>query len=346
MPPRYPIADDQKAKLLGILSEAVGINSQRTNAEIDLLLRRLNVVYYGPPGTGKTFSALQVRQEWLRRYGPTSVVLTTFHPSYSYEDFIIGFRPDPQNPGQFVLTDGLLLKACAVARQFMKEDGVTNPRRVLLLIDEINRGDVARIFGELITFIERDKRGLPFRLSQRPDPPVDIPDNLVVLGTMNTADKSISLLDVAMRRRFAFVEFRPDPNYFAASKLWLAEVDGLSLSSLLINLNRRLEMQGVDTERRVGHALLQVPSDSSDPVGALLERIRFDVYPLIQEFCYFEKDRIRSVLSDLVDTDGVYRAGANQNELIGVLKAITQAAPAAPAVQALNQPSQPGTNAG
>ena len=117
---------------------------QRGGFEIPpLLARRQNVIFFGPPGTGKTRAALAICDAWTQAHGEDAVFRVTFHPSYSYEDFVEGYRPDPDDPATFVRQDGVLKRAAARAR------GVDTP--VLLLIDEINRADVARVFGELIT---------------------------------------------------------------------------------------------------------------------------------------------------------------------------------------------------
>ena len=258
-----------------------------------LLRAGRNVVLYGPPGTGKTFSALAVREWWLTQHGPDSVILATFHPSYSYEDFVEGFRPSIDDPSQFALEDGVLLEAASRAKG----------GEVLLVIDEINRGDVARIFGEIITYIERDKRNIPFRTAQRRDREREIPQGLHVIGTMNTADKSISLLDVALRRRFTFIPCPPDPGAFAAISDWAEAVDGVALADLLSAVNERLLEVGVERDRLVGHAVLAVPRDSATP-EALLDRLRYDLIPLVEEYLFNDAERVAQVLPGLIRPDG------------------------------------------
>jgi hypothetical protein len=264
---------------------------------MDLVRDRRNAVFYGPPGTGKTRAALGIAKEWEAQYGAGSVFSTTFHPSYGYEDFVQGFKPDDTNPATFVLKQGILLDACDFAE--------TNPTTsALILIDEINRGDVARIFGELITYIEPDKRGTPFPLAQSPKKKRAVPPNLCFLGTMNTADKSVSLMDVAIRRRFAFVEFDPDPDLFKKSGLWVGTLGGVSVGDVLKTLNRRLLQEGVEPDRAIGHALLAVPHDHSDPASALLGRFKYDVLPLIREYCYMDRTKLKRVLKSLVNDAG------------------------------------------
>lgn len=291
-------------------------NGESVDDILDLLRRRKNVVFYGPPGTGKTRHAFAIRDQWTAEHGEGSVFKTTFHPSYGYEDFVQGFRPDEDDPGKFHLQPGVLLEACESAKD----------TDTLLIIDEINRGDVARIFGELITYIERDKRGdeNTFVLAQEPGKERFIPESLYVLGTMNTADKSVSLLDVALRRRFAFVEFRPDASVFSTDG-FVAQVGSVDLGQLLTNLNARLLNEGIETDRSIGHALLLISDDSLDPAAELRERIRFDIAPLVMEYSYLDRARIGRVLGGLVDDHGHFNLALSTDEVLNRLQVIASA---------------------
>ena len=217
------------------------------SARIEAILRRKGqVVLYGPPGTGKTYRALAVANELAARHafqksfadltqpertivagGDGFVRVCTFHPGWGYEDFIEGLRPATVN-GQMVFEprDGIFKRLCLDAA------GQPN-RQFFLVLDEINRGDLPRIFGELITTIEYDKRDRQIKL------PVTgsffaVPRNVFLIGTMNTADRSISLMDTALRRRFGFVELMPDSALLAGRK-----AGGLLLGAWLDALNTR-----------------------------------------------------------------------------------------------------------
>ena len=179
-----------------------------TETELDAALaglaRRRNLLLQGPPGTGKTFLAARLAWLLLGTQDESRIELVQFHPSYGYEDFMLGFRPDAK--GRFHLVPGVLPLLCQRA--------AADPTRpYFLLIDEVNRGNVPRIFGELLLLLEADKRG-PTHALRLPYAPPDapkffVPDNLYVIGTLNLADRSLSPLDYALRRRFAFVALKP-----------------------------------------------------------------------------------------------------------------------------------------
>ena len=222
--------------------------------------------------------------------GPLTRV--TFHPSYTYEDFIEGFRPDASGAGglSLALEDGVFKRVCRAAQ--------ANPGRpYLLLIDEINRGNVAKIMGELLTLLERDKRGLTLTLPQSKET-FSVPLNVFLLGTMNTADRSIKLLDAALRRRFAFLECMPD-----SELLHGATVGDLALDDFLDGLNQRIaRFEGRD--KQVGHSYLLVDGQPVDEVEEFAARFREEILPLLQEYCYDDYAMLAKFIgSELVDAD-------------------------------------------
>lgn len=292
-----------------------------------------NLILFGPPGTGKTFAL----QPYLRdRNGASDrASLITFHPAYSYEEFVEGIRPEVVG-GQvtYRVRKGIFHRACVSAVQLAGYATLadclndTNENRVrklqkapphYLLIDEVNRANVASVFGDLITLLETDKRlgadnelwlTLPYSQER-----FGVPANLYVVGTMNTTDRSIALLDIALRRRFAFREMRPDPSV-------LSVIDGIDLPQLLRIINERIEYL-LDRDHQIGHAYLTAVASHTDLCGAFRDRI----IPLLQEYFFNDWAKIQLILGDnpawgkdpehrLIQTKKKYTASAS-NALFG-----------------------------
>jgi 5-methylcytosine-specific restriction protein B len=203
-----------------------------------------------------------------------------FHPSYAYEDFFEGYRPAETASGQatFTLQPGPLRDLASEAR---KEENRAAP--FVLVIDEMNRANLAKVFGELYFLLEN--RNESIRLQYHPNEAFRLPRNLFVIGTMNTADRSIALVDAALRRRFAFVELHPDDEPVRgvlASFLGSNHRDGDDRVALLTALNAAIEDQ--DRDLRIGPSYLMRP-DAETPGG--LERIwKYDLLPLLEEHYY------------------------------------------------------------
>jgi 5-methylcytosine-specific restriction protein B len=217
----------------------------------------------------------------------------TFHASYSYEDFIEGFRPVDTGGGALSLRleDGVFKRICREAQ--------ANPkRRYVVLIDEINRANVAKVLGELITLLEMDKRGLIITLPQSKES-FTIPPNVYVLATMNTADRSIKLLDAALRRRFAFIEMMPD-----TSLLEGARIGNLALDDFLDELNRRVSKQE-GREKQIGHSFLFEDGQPVADAPEFARRFKQEVLPLLQEYCYDDYAALAAYIGKgIVDAEG------------------------------------------
>jgi 5-methylcytosine-specific restriction protein B len=217
----------------------------------------------------------------------------TFHPSYTYEDFVEGFKPQSTGTSslQLALEDGVFKRVCATARAKPDEP-------FLLLIDEINRGNIPKIFGELITLLEQDKRGMTVTLPLSRER-FDVPRNVYLLGTMNTADRSIRLLDAALRRRFAFIELMPEVGLLEGEL-----VGGFDLGLFLRLLNDRI-VRTEGREKQIGHSFLLDGGEPIDDPEMFLAQFRYDIVPLLQEYAFEDYGRLESYLGKaVVDADG------------------------------------------
>jgi 5-methylcytosine-specific restriction protein B len=245
---------------------------------IDLLEARNQLIVYGPPGTGKTFVARKVARHVA---GEDRVSVVQFHPSYAYEDFFEGLRPvTVEGTVSYELSPGPLRRIAAAA---VEDPG--NP--YVLIIDEINRADIAKVFGELYYLLEY--RGDRIALQYSPEQPFSLPKNLYLIGTMNTADRSIALVDAAIRRRFPFIEMHPseDPVSGVLAS-YLKNVGGsLERAELLAELNSQLT--GKLREFQIGPSYL-MRDEAATEEG--LQRVwRYDILPLLEEQLYGTHDR-------------------------------------------------------
>ena len=248
----------------------------------------VNLIFFGPPGCGKTY---RLQNDLMKKYrGPDGkrYRLVTFHPSMSYEEFIEGLRPIPDELTKelkYEVKPGIFREICKLAQD--------NPgQRYALFIDEINRANIAKVFGELITLIEPDKRvdirdsdrGLWLYLPYSRDL-FGVPINLDIYGTMNSADRSIALLDTALRRRFRFEEIGPDPDTLRE------DIDGINLRSLLGTLNERIESL-LDRDHRLGHAYFI----NVDDLDTLKRVFNDQILPLLAEYFHDDWGQISLVL--------------------------------------------------
>jgi len=282
-----------------------------------------NVIFYGPPGTGKTYKTKEhairtcygkdnyaetkAEEDFKRLLANGQVEFTTFHQSYDYADFVVGFKPETVGDTMvFKPKPGLLLRIAKRARE--------NPsQQYLLIMDEVNRGNISKIFGELITLIEPDKRAegdfplsvtlpcsCPGYLEGDNRDQFSLPSNVHFLGTMNTADRSIALLDTALRRRFRFEEMAPDPTMNPTN------LSGINLRALLEKLNKALR-EKLTRDHQIGHAWLPMVTaryDSLNPepdAKAIAREINEKIMPLIDEWFYENADDKQAALKGLAE---------------------------------------------
>jgi 5-methylcytosine-specific restriction protein B len=275
--PQKPMGGAMIAPIPAALADEVMIERRWLQNIVHLLNEKRQVVFYGPPGTGKTFLARRIAEHAVAGGGAWELV--QFHPAYAYEDFVEGYRPTGSGTVEFKVRWGILRRLADAARKAPDKPHV-------LVIDEINRGNLAKIFGELFFLLEYRDR--PIRLQYSPEEEFELPDNLFVIGTMNTADRSIALVDSALRRRFYFVPFSPlAPPIDALLGKWL-DREGYSRrpAELLAALNEALaETPGIGEEFAIGPSYFMTRSGEPN-----VERVwEYSILPLLVERLYGAK---------------------------------------------------------
>lgn len=253
------------------------------NTLTELLEAKYNVILQGAPGVGKTFAAKRLAYSIMGQKDTSRVAMVQFHQSYSYEDFIQGYRPSKDG---FELENGTFYKFC-------KEAEEDNERPYFFIIDEINRGNLSKILGELMMLIEKDKRGEKIKLLYSNEW-FTVPQNVRIIGMMNTADRSLALMDYALRRRFAFFDFAPA---FSSEgfKNYLAEKNSPKLERLITaveSLNNTISSdESLGDGFRIGHSYFCTNGEITDEW--LKSVVEYEVIPLIKEYWFDEPTKVR-----------------------------------------------------
>ncbi len=265
---------------------------------ISILKKKKNIILQGPPGVGKTFIARKLAYEIMQEVKDTNIEMVQFHQSYSYEDFIQGLRPTKK--GNFDLKDGVFYSFCQKA--------LAHPKRpFFFIIDEINRGNLSKIFGELMMLIEADKRDEKFALkltyAEDEEDRFYVPNNIYIIGTMNTADRSLAIVDYALRRRFAFVTLQPD---FGVNFRSFLDKKGLSaeiiehICSSLTKLNTKIrEDINLGEGFQIGHSYFCTFSNNEDENKWWRDILDFEIKPLLEEIWFDDLSKVSEIIKQL-----------------------------------------------
>lgn len=299
-------ADSNTYSVDDIISDGAFLSKAQLNAALERLQAKKNLILQGPPGTGKTWLAKRLGYALIGtndgRVTRKRVRVIQFHPSLSYEDFVRGWRPD--GAGQLSLLDGVFLDAVEAAR-------AEPDRPFVFVIEEINRGNPAQIFGEMLTLLEADKRNemeaIELAYSNAASELVYIPKNLYVIGTMNIADRSLALVDLALRRRFAFVDLLPTFN--GAWMRWCRQA-GIDTGTIEVIQRKMHELNAeISNDRslgeqfQVGHSYVTPrPGEKIENAKAWFQQIvHTEIGPLLNEYWYDNRGQAEKAQSALLE---------------------------------------------
>ncbi len=271
--------------------EEVYMDRKRYDAIMGLLRAKKNIILQGAPGVGKTYAAKRLAYSMMGVKDASRVMLVQFHQSYSYEDFIEGYRPSGAG---FELVKGAFYSFCKKAAEDEEND-------YFFIIDEINRGNLSKIFGELFMLIESDKRGSELQLLYSREL-FYVPRNVHIIGMMNTADRSLAMLDYALRRRFAFVELSPafDSDGFSAYRDGLDNQRFKDLVDKVKSLNRAIaEDESLGEGFCIGHSYFCNMDADTCTDAALASIVDYELVPMLKEYWFDEPGKVREWTDEL-----------------------------------------------
>ena len=250
-----------------------------------LLRNKKNIILQGAPGVGKTFTARKLAYAMMGETDDSRIEMIQFHQNYSYEDFIMGYRPDGAD---FKLTEGIFYRFCNIATNNPDKD-------YFFIIDEINRGNLSKIFGELLMLIEKDYRDTPITLAYN-GRPFSVPSNLYIIGMMNTADRSLAMIDYALRRRFSFFEMEPGFNSDGFTK-YQSEMANETFNALIDQiklLNKEIaEDKALGRGFQIGHSYFCGKESDKCTEEWMRSVVEFDILPTLSEYWFDEPVKLQ-----------------------------------------------------
>ena len=283
-PLQKPDATRQKYTKEDFLSK-VYMTEERYDVLEALLRNKMNVILQGAPGVGKTFTARKLAYAMMGEVDDSRIEMVQFHQNYSYEDFIMGYRPDGAD---FKLTDGIFYRFCQTAANYPDKE-------FFFIIDEINRGNMSKIFGELLMLIEKDYRGTKATLAYS-GMPFSVPENLYIIGMMNTADRSLAMIDYALRRRFSFFEMEPGFNSDGFTKCQNAFANETfnTLIDQIKLLNKEItEDKSLGRGFQIGHSYFCGREELGCTDEWMRSVVEFDILPMLSEYWFDEPTKLQ-----------------------------------------------------
>ena len=280
-------ADYTKADFL----KEVFLSEEQYNSLVNLLEHKKNIILQGAPGVGKTFAAERLAWSMIGEKNNEQIELIQFHQNYSYEDFIMGYKPVENG---FQLKEGVFYRFCQKAQE-------EKDKKFFFIIDEINRGNLSKIFGELLMLIEKDYRNKPAKLAYD-NRPFFVPDNLYIIGMMNTADRSLALIDYALRRRFSFFEIEPN---FSSDGFQKYQKDlNNDIFNQVVDKIKELNKKIYDDSSLgkgfcIGHSYFCGIENNNITEQQLRSIVDYDILPMLNEYWFDDNDKVMKWVKEL-----------------------------------------------
>lgn len=300
---KNPTVEAQESYSIDQALESLFFERQEFEDILEVLRFKKNIILQGAPGVGKTYIAKRLAYALMEQKAPQRVQMIQFHQSYSYEDFIQGYRPNDKE--NFALKNGVFYEFCKKAQR--------DPENIyVFIIDEINRGNLSKIFGELMMLIEPDKRGkdyaVPLTYAKESDEKFYIPENLYLIGTMNTADRSLAMVDYALRRRFSFISLLPKyhtsefKSFLKSKNIEKDLIEKIVTRMTALNVEISKDEKNLGIGYQIGHSFF-CPTDSLTTYDKdwYQRVVRHEIRPLLEEYWFDNLEEVNKHVKTLLD---------------------------------------------